>query len=88
MARPQEVLLTAQIRNRAAVTQQLPAIELTLIDTANRVVGRRVLRPAEYLEEGRRPQGGIAGNEEISVRLYLNTGDLRAAGYRLYLFFG
>lgn len=88
VARPQEVLLTAQIRNRAAVTQQLPAIELTLIDTANRVVGRRVLRPAEYLEEGRRPQGGIAGNEEISVRLYLNTGDLRAAGYRLYLFFG
>ena len=88
VARPQEVLLTAQIRNRAAVTQQLPAIELTLIDTANRVVGRRVLQPAEYLEEGRRSQGGIAGNEEVSVRLYLNTGDLRAAGYRLYLFFG
>ncbi len=88
VARPQEVLLSAQIRNRAAVTQQLPAIELTLIDTANRVVGRRVLRPAEYLEEGRRPQGGIAGNEEVAVRLYLNTGDLRAAGYRLYLFFG
>ena len=88
VARPQEVLLTAQIRNRAAVTQQMPAIELTLIDTANRVVGRRVLQPAEYLEEGRRSQGGIAGNEEVSVRLYLNTGDLRAAGYRLYLFFG
>jgi len=88
VARPQEVLLTAQIRNRAEVAQQLPAIELTLIDTANRVVGRRVLRPADYVEAGRRVQDGIAGNEEVSVRLYLNTGGLRAAGYRLYLFFG
>lgn len=88
VARPQEVLLTAQIRNRATVAQQLPAIELTLIDTANRVVGRRVLRPADYVEAGRRVQDGIAGNEEVPVRLYLNTGDLRAAGYRLYLFFG
>jgi len=88
VARPQEVLLTAQVRNRAAVAQQLPSIELTLTNTANQVVGRRVLRPSDYLDPAQRGQRSIGGNEEIAIRLYLNTGDVRAAGYRLYLFFG
>jgi len=88
VARPQEVLLTAQVRNRARVAQQLPAIELTLTDTANQVVGRRVLRPDDYLDATQRGRRSIEGNEEIAIRLYLDTGDVRAAGYRLYLFFG
>lgn len=88
VARPQEVLLTAQVRNRARVAQQLPSIELTLTDTANQVVGRRVLRPDEYLDATQRGRRSIEGNEEIAIRLYLDTGDVRAAGYRLYLFFG
>lgn len=88
VARPNEVLLTAQVRNRAAVAQQLPLIELTLTGTANQVVARRVLHPREYLEGAARTRGSIAANEELALRLYLNTGDVRAAGYRLYLFFG
>ncbi|MCC7546991.1 MAG: DUF3426 domain-containing protein [Burkholderiales bacterium] len=88
VARPHEVLLTAQVRNRAAVAQQLPWIELTLTGTSNQVVGRRVLRPSDYLDASQRERRGIAGNEEIAIRLYLHTGELRAAGYRLYLFFG
>lgn len=88
VARPNEVLLTAQVRNRAAVAQQLPLIELTLTGTANQVVARRVLHPREYLEGAARSRGSIAANEEVALRLYLNTGDVRAAGYRLYLFFG
>ena len=88
VARPHEVLLTAQVRNRAAVAQQLPLIELTLTNTANQVVARRVLRPEEYLGSSAAVRRSIQGNEEIAIRLYLNTGDVRAAGYRLYLFFG
>jgi predicted Zn finger-like uncharacterized protein len=88
VARPHEVLLTAQVRNRAAVAQQLPLIELTLTNTANQVVARRVLSPEEYLDAPAAGRRSIQGNEEIAIRLYLNTGDVRAAGYRLYLFFG
>ncbi len=88
VARPYEVMLTAQVRNRAALAQQLPSIELTLTNTSNQVVGRRVLRPDEYLDPAQRGRRSIQGNEEIGIRLYLNTGEVRAAGYRLYLFFG
>jgi len=88
VARPHEVLLTAQVRNRAALSQQLPLIELTLTNTANQVVARRVLRPAEYLGAPASGRDSIEGNEEIAIRLYLDTGNVRPAGYRLYLFFG
>jgi hypothetical protein len=86
-ARPNEVLLTATVRNRASVTQAYPLLELTLTGAANQVASRKVFQPREYLERGRDPARGIGANQEISIRLYLSTGTLRAAGYRLYLFF-
>ena len=50
-ARPGEVLLTATIRNRAAVTQELPRIELTLTDTLNQTAARKVFYPADYADK-------------------------------------
>jgi predicted Zn finger-like uncharacterized protein len=86
-AQPTEVLLTATVRNRAAFEQALPLLELTLTDAANRTAARKVFAPAEYLGSSVAPQRGIGAGQEISIRLYLDTGDLKAAGYRLYLFF-
>jgi predicted Zn finger-like uncharacterized protein len=86
-ARPNEVLLTATIRNRASVAQAYPLLELTLTGAANQVASRKVFRPREYLERSSDPSRGIGANQEISIRLYLSTGTVRAAGYRLYLFF-
>jgi predicted Zn finger-like uncharacterized protein len=86
-ARPNEVLLTVTIRNRAPVAQAYPLLELTLTGAANQVASRKVFLPAEYLESGTDIARGIGANQEVSVRLYLSTGTLRAAGYRLYLFF-
>jgi predicted Zn finger-like uncharacterized protein len=86
-AHPNEVLLTATVRNRAAFQQALPMLELTLTDNANRTAARKVFRPAEYLGTSLGPDEGIGAGQEVSVRLYLDTGDLKAAGYRLYLFF-
>jgi len=85
-AHPNEVLLTATVRNRAAFQQALPLLELTLTDSANRTAARKVFRPSEYLGT-LAPEGGIGAGQEVSVRLYLDTGELKAAGYRLYLFF-
>jgi predicted Zn finger-like uncharacterized protein len=85
--RPAEVLLTATIRNRAAVTQELPLIELTLLDRLNQTSARKVFRPADYLDKSQDPGRGIGSNQELPVKLYLDTGDLRPAGYRLYVFF-
>jgi hypothetical protein len=86
-ARPNEVLLTVIIRNRAPVAQAFPLLELTLTGAANQVASRKVFRPSEYLEPGSDSARGLGANQEVSVRLYLSTGTLRAAGYRLYLFF-
>lgn len=85
--RPAEVLLTATIRNRAAVTQELPLIELTLLDRLNQTSARKVFHPADYLDKSQDPARGIGSNLELPVKLYLDTGDIRPAGYRLYIFY-
>jgi predicted Zn finger-like uncharacterized protein len=86
-ARPSEVLLTASVRNRAGFEQALPLLELTLTDHANRTAARKVFKPAEYLGTTLEPHQGIGAGQEVSIRLYLDTGEVKAAGYRLYLFF-
>lgn len=86
-ARPSEVLLTATIRNRAQATQELPLMELTLTDKLNQTAARKVFYPADYLDRLQDPSHGIDSNHEMPVRLYLDTGDFKPAGYRLYLFF-
>jgi predicted Zn finger-like uncharacterized protein len=87
-ARPGEVLLTASIRNRATVTQELPLIELTLTDALNQTTARKVFYPADYMDKSQNLEAGIGANQEIPVKLYLDTGDVKPSGYRLYLFFG
>jgi predicted Zn finger-like uncharacterized protein len=86
-ARPSEVLLTGSIRNHAQATQELPLIELTLTDNLNQTAARKVFYPADYLDRSQDPSHGIDPNHEMPIKLYLDTGDVRPAGYRLYLFF-
>ena len=84
------IVLNAIIRNRARFPQDYPALELTLTDEADRPVLRRVLAPAEYLEQARRDElvsQGIAGGTEAVLRVFLDTSRTRATGYRLYLFY-
>ena len=86
-AHPSEVLLTAVIRNRAPTSQDFPMLELTLTDASNQTAARKVFSAADYLDTGADVRRGIAANQEISIRVYLDTGSLKATGYRLYLFF-
>lgn len=86
-AQPSEFVLTATIRNRAAVAQQLPLIELTLTDALSQIAARKVFRPADYVAASQDPTHGIGASQEIPIKLYLDTGELRPTGYRLYLFF-
>lgn len=86
-AQPGEFVLTATIRNRAAVAQQLPLIELTLTDALSQIAARKVFRPADYVSALQDVARGIGPGQEIPIRLYLDTGELRPSSYRLYLFF-
>jgi predicted Zn finger-like uncharacterized protein len=83
------IVLNALLRNRAPFPQDYPLLELTLTDDADRPVVRRVLAPADYLDKPRAAGAaqGIASGAEASVRVNLDTGGVRATGYRLYLFY-
>ncbi len=82
---PNEIELTASIRNRAPIELAYPAFELTLTDGLDQAIARRVLMPHEYLPTG--SNAALAPGAELGVHLFLDTGGLRAAGYRLYLFY-
>ena len=83
------IVLNAVIRNRAPFAQEYPALELTLTDERDQPVLRRVLAPAEYLQNhpGPSPARGIAPGAETTLRMHFSTGGVRAVGYRLYLFY-
>ncbi len=49
-------------------------------------IARRVFLPAEYLPPAAQA-AGLKGGTELPINLFLDTGALRAAGYRLYLFY-
>ena len=86
--RPGVIVLNALLRNRAPFAQEYPDLELTLTDQGERAVIRRVLRPAEYLQEKRAAIPlGMGGGGEESVRIYFETGGILATGYELFLFY-
>jgi len=79
--------LTATVRNQAPFPQAFPSFELTLTDIQDRALASRIFTPGEYLEENVNPSKTIAPSNEISVTLYIDSGDLNAAGYRLFLLY-
>lgn len=81
------ITLNAILRNRAPYPQAYPNLELTLTDTEEKAVARRIFRPAEYLKPGEDENQGLAANRELNVKLNLDTTGLMASGYRLFLFY-
>lgn len=84
---PTQLELTATLRNRAPFAQNWPYLELTLTDTADSAVARRVVQPQEYLPQGRDMTSGFSSQSDSIVSFHLTTDGLPASGYRLYLFY-
>ena len=84
--RKSRLLLSASLRNRAPFAQALPHLEVTLTDTADQAVVRKVLPPEAYLP-ARQADEGIAPNGELPVALAIDAEGVAAAGYRLYIFY-
>ena len=80
------IVLQATLQNRADYAQDWPALELTMTDTHDTVVTRKVLLPADYLPPGT-PADAFAANGELAVRLWIEAKDIGAAGYRLFVFY-
>lgn len=81
------VVLTSVLRNRAAHVQAYPALELTLTNTRDEMVARRIFPAKEYLRRSIAVEQGIPANSDVAIKLLMDLGDLKAEGYRLYLFY-
>lgn len=87
--------LTASLRNRSAEPVAYPALELTLTDTQDRIVARKVVEPGDYLRplpgnaDAARQHilHGLAGGAELSIQLNLHLSKDQASGYTLYAFY-
>ncbi|MBL8383737.1 MAG: DUF3426 domain-containing protein [Burkholderiales bacterium] len=77
------LVLSAVLRNRAPFAQPAPLLELSLTDAGDVPLARRVLRPADYATE----TAAIGAGAELQLRLVVDSGQLRASGYRLYAFY-
>ncbi len=78
--------LVATLRNRAPYVQEFPDLELTLTDTQDQPLARRVLTPGQYLAKKAEPAAGFAAQGEVPVSLLVEAG-VAASGYRLYVFY-
>jgi len=81
------MVLSATLKNRAAFEQQLPLLELTLTDAQDQPVVRRVLAAQDYLGKNAAAKTGFAANTEIAIKVFIEGSQVKATGYRLYLFY-
>ena len=79
-------VLQTSLHNRASYPQAWPALELTLTDTNDTVVSRRVLMDADYLPPAIN-SAAFPANGETAIKLWIEAKNIGAAGYRLYVFY-
>jgi hypothetical protein len=79
--------LTLLLRNQSATAQTWPHIELALNDANENTIARRVFTPREYLPPGRDINAGFSPSSEQPLKLFFELAQLKASGYRVYLFY-
>lgn len=79
--------LTVLLRNRSSVAQAWPEIELTLNDANEKPVLRRILTSRDYLASNQELAKGLAATSELPVKVTFELDQVKASGYRVYLFY-
>jgi len=84
---PNIMVLSATLKNRAIFDQQLPLLELTLTNAQDQPIVRRVLTPQDYIGNTASAQSGFGTNTEMVIKVFIEGSQVKATGYRLYLFY-
>lgn len=79
--------LEITLANRAAHPMAWPVLELTLTDVEDQPLARRMFAPSEYLPSSSMEAAGIQARTEVPFKLQLQNKGLKAAGYRLRMFY-
>ncbi len=82
-----QITLNALLRSRASYALAFPDLELTLNDTQDQALARRIFKPADYLPKTESETAGLLPLHELNIKLHLDTTDLKPSGYRLVLFY-
>lgn len=82
-----QIMLIALLRNRAPYTQAFPDLELTLTDSQDNALARKAFSPRDYLSKLEDLTVGLPANQELNIKLHLDTADFKPVGYRLMLFY-
>ncbi|MCX7202306.1 MAG: DUF3426 domain-containing protein [Burkholderiales bacterium] len=82
-----EFELSALLSNRAAYPVALPALELTLKDSADGVMLRKVLTAEEYAGSPQSATSSLPGRSERAVRVRMALNGPAPAGYSADLFY-
>lgn len=81
----------AVIRNRAEFPMALPALELTLTDSLNHPLARKVFMPADYLSSrataSQEPSDNLAAGGDLTIRLIFEFRGIGVAGFVAYPFY-
>ncbi len=81
------ITLNALLRNRASYPQALPVLSLTLKDSNDKALARRLFQPKDYLSDASAEQSGIAANREQEIHIPLDVTTLKPTGYSLELIY-
>ena len=71
--------------NNANYVQDYPNIELTLTDTQDQPVLRKLVTPKEYLTKNIQVEAGMDARQELRLNLVIDASELTVAGYRVLL---
>ena len=82
-----QIILVALLRNRASYAQTFPDLELTLTDIQDNALARRIFSPVDYLPTPKDISAGFPANQELAIKLRLDTTGLKPVGYRLVLYY-
>lgn len=75
------------LRNNAAIDVAMPAIELSLTDSQDQALFRRVIRPAEFGAPGNLLGAGADWGNTLTLSIKATGNADRVAGYRLLAFY-
>ncbi|WP_046155419.1 DUF3426 domain-containing protein [Chromobacterium vaccinii] len=84
---PNLIQLSATLKNHAQYPQAYPMLEVTLKDSDDQVLIRKVFAPKEYLKPDDLKLNRFNANSEVKVTMRLDAGKVHAMGYSLYWFY-
>jgi Protein of unknown function (DUF3426) len=84
---PRHLALALTLRNRVGLTLAYPSVELTLTDSHNHATIRKVIAPAQYLNDPAQQENGIGPHVEQTLRMRVDTATVPASNYRVKIFY-